>query len=239
MALTATRAVPVVSASAEERASYLRRVGLLTFVGLMVAASTGFFSAIAVALVPLLQTQVASLVGILGSYVIAHFVARPMVFSASPATRWAGFATGVVFEGISMGWLLLAAVAVSSAALGDPLLLVGEALALTMLTAMGMTAYVWVFPQKFSWLGAGLSMLFLPMIVLMGVSFVFPIGGVVGIAIAALFVLVSAGGLLYQLNLVINQMRTDMHVQGAFLITMGILVLFWNILVLLMKLQRR
>ncbi len=30
-----------------------------------------------------------------------------------------------------------------------------------------------------------------------------------------------------------------MHVEGAFTVTMGLLVLFWNLLTLLMKLQRR
>jgi FtsH-binding integral membrane protein len=239
MALTAAVAQPLLHAPPAARAAYLRRVTALTFVGLTVASVVGFVSALIIAFVPILQSRWISLAGILGSYFVAQFVARKMVFSSNAGTRMLGFGTGVVFEGISMGWLLLAAVVLSASALGDPMLLIGEALGLTLLTAAGMTAYVWVFPQKFSWLGAGLSMMFLPMLVLMGISFVFPIGGIFGIGIAALFVVVSAGGLLYQLNLVINQMRTDMHIQGAFLITMGILILFWNILVLLMKLNRR
>ena len=94
-------------------------------------------------------------------------------------------------------------------------------------------------PRDLSYIGAGLSMLFLPMMILMAVSFVFPIGGPIGILISILFVGVSAAGLLYQMNKVLRELRSDMHVEGAYMITMGILILFWNILVLLMRLQRR
>ena len=57
--------------------------------------------------------------------------------------------------------------------------------------------------------------------------------------VLVVFVVVSAGGLLYNLNHVIHHMSTEMHVPAAYHITLGILVLFWNILVLLMRLQRR
>ena len=53
------------------------------------------------------------------------------------------------------------------------------------------------------------------------------------------FVAFSGAGLLYELNMVMHKMRTDMDVEGAFMITMGLLVLFWNVLVLLMRLQGR
>ena len=89
-------------------------------------------------------------------------------------------------------------------------------------------------------LGAVLSAVGIPMIVLMVVSFAFPglFSGPVGIGLTALFVLISAGGLLYQINTVLHKLRTDMHIEGAYLITLGVLVLFWNILSLLMSLSR-
>ena len=46
-------------------------------------------------------------------------------------------------------------------------------------------------------------------------------------------------GLLYNLNQVMHTLSTDQHIGGAYTITMGLLVLFWNLLVLLMRLQSR
>ena len=59
------------------------------------------------------------------------------------------------------------------------------------------------------------------------------------LVLAGVLVLVSAGGLLYQINSVIHKLHTDQHIEGAYLITLSVLVLFWNILVLLMRLNRR
>ena len=109
------------------------------------------------------------------------------------------------------------------------------------MTGMGMTAYVWTGPKDFSMIGGLLSAVFVPMLVLMAVSFIFPalFGGVLGTIMCAVFVVISAAGLLYQINQVMHQLRTDMHIEGAYLITMGVLILFWNILSLLMRLNRR
>lgn len=232
-------AKPLERADASTRVDYLKRVGMLTAGGLLLSAVAGILSAGAVAFIPFLQSQVASLIVILGSYAIAHYGARAMVFNGSASTRWLGFGVGAVFQGIAMGYLLLAAVMMGSQLFGQPFLLIFEAMGLTALTAFGMVAYLWSNPREFRWLRAGLSMLFLPMLVLMGISFAFPIGGPWGIALSALFVLVSAGGLLYQVNQVLHRLRSDMHVEGAYMITMGILILFWNLLVLIMRLQRR
>jgi FtsH-binding integral membrane protein len=229
-------AEPVVYADANTRVAYLRRVATLTMVGLFVAAVTGTLSAFAVAAIPLLQGQLAQLAVIFGSFGVAHYAARGMVFGNS---KLPGFLLASTFQGIAMGYLLLTAVLVSAATSGSPFLLISEALMLTALSAAGMVAYLWSGPRDFSMIGAGLSMLTLPMLALMVISFVFPIGGIAGIALAGVFVVVSTLALLYQLNVVIHQLRTDMHVEGAYLVTMGLLVLFWNLLTLLMSLSGR
>ena len=36
-----------------------------------------------------------------------------------------------------------------------------------------------------------------------------------------------------------HKLNTQQHIEGAYMITMGILILFWNILSLLMRLNRR
>jgi FtsH-binding integral membrane protein len=232
-------AIPLVRADETTRVLYLRRVATISLLGLVVAAITGFVSAGAIAMVPALQGRGASLLLIFGAYGIAHYGVRPLVFSENAAARWAGFFGAAIFEGIAMGYLLLAAIVISLDATGSALLLIGQALGLTATAGLGITAYLWSQPRELSMVKAGLSAVFLPMLILMGVSIVFPIGGIAGIGISALFVVVSAAGLLYQMNQVLHQLRTDMHVEGAYLVTMGVLVLFWNVLSLLMRLQDR
>jgi len=236
MALTVAQ--PLQHAEPGVRVQYLKRVALLTVLGLGVSVVAGIISALMVAVLPFLQNQIASLIIILGSYAIAQFLAPRLVFSGT-STKWIGFGVGSVFQGIAMGYLLLAAVVMGAAVFGNPLALVLQAMLLTGLTSFGMVVYLWSNPKQLSWLRAGLSMLFLPMLILMGISFVFPIGGPFGILLSVVFVVVSAAGLLYQTNQVLHRLHSDMYVEGAYMITMGILILFWNILVLLMRLNRR
>lgn len=101
-----------------------------------------------------------------------------------------------------------------------------------------MLVYVWFRKSEFSRIGAGLSVFGIPMLCLMALTFVMPIGGTLGIVIAAAFVVFSAGALLYRLNHVVHNMDAGMHIEGAYELTMAILVLFWNLLVLLNRLRR-
>lgn len=237
-----TYAHPLARASAADRVEYLQRVLLWTSVGLFVSGMTGAGSAVGLFTAASLGinfvfNQWVMLAVIFGSYGVAHYLAPRMVFGQQKVL---GFGVAAVFQGISMGYLLLSAVMMGTQ-MGNPFGMVSMALGLTALTGVGLTAYVWTGPKEFGWLGAGLSALFLPMMLLMGVSFVFPglIGGTMGIALSGLFVLVSVGGLLYQINVVMHKLDTRQHIEGAYLITMGILILFWNILSLLMRLNRR
>lgn len=235
-------AVPLAQAPAEARVAYLQRVLFWTTGGLAIAGVTGVVMAgVLYALAMLGFTMVLSglpaMVGILGCFFVAQRVAHGMVFGESKVL---GFVVGAVFQGLAMGWLLLSAVLLGLQT-GQPFGLIGTAMGLTALTAAGMTAYVSTKPREFRMLGAGLSAVGIPMLLLMVVSFAFPswFGGPIGIALTGLFVLVSAGGLLYQINQVIHRLRSDQHIEGAYLITLSVLVLFWNLLTLLMRLSRR
>lgn len=229
---------PVAHAPAVERVAYLRRVLGITMLGLGLAGITGSLSAVALAFMPALMTGYAPMLIILGMWAVSNYVARPMVFGTA---RWAGFLLGTAAQGVAMGFLLLAAVVVSATVLGNAFMLIFLALGLTFFSGVGMTAYVWTVKRDFSLIGAGLSALGIPMLILMAVSFAFPafFGGTLGLVLAAVFVVVSAAGLVYQLNEVVHTYRTDMDVEGGYTITMGLLVLFWNILSLLMRLTRR
>jgi len=233
-------AQPLTHVQPSERVNYLKRVLLWTTGGLMIAGGVGIATAVALYVaagmgMTFLLSPVVSGVAILGSFAVAHWVAPKIVFGGN---RVFGFGLGTVFEGISLGYILLAAV-MMGAATGNPLGLIISALTLTGLTGACLTAYVWSSPKEFKMLGAGLSAVTIPMLVLMAASFVVPslFGGTMGILLTGLFVVISAAGLLYQINAVLHRLNTDQHIEGAYLITMGILVLFWNILSLLMRLR--
>ena len=124
-----------------------------------------------------------------------------------------------------MGYLLLAAVMTSLDLFGNPFILIGQALGLTGLTAFGMMVYLLTGP-KLNYIAAIMPMLGLPMIVLMVISFVFPVTGTFGILLSGAFVAFSAIGLLYQLNVVIHKMPAEMATQASFEVMIGLLVLF-------------
>ena len=230
--------VPVAHASESVRAAYLRKVSGYTVVGLGIATLSSFASMAALIAVPGLLSGWAPMILIMGTWAIINYVARPMVFGES---KWLGFVLGTSLQGVAMGFLLLVAAAVSAQSLGNPLILAGLAAGLTGFTGLGLGAYVWTRPGSYSMLGGFLSATFIPMLVIMAAGLFFPslLGGTIGLLVSAFFVVISAAGLLYQLNLVIHRFSSDMHIEGAFTVTMGVLVLFWNILSLLMRLNRR
>jgi len=233
---------PAAEAKTEDRVAFLRKVAGLTFVGLVISATTSMITAGLIALLSdIMMSRGVSLVLMLGSLMLARMVGGRMVRSETPSVQYAGFAGGTALQGVAMGYLILTALLFSAARFGNPLVLLVEAMVLVALTMFGMCVYLLTGPKKLSMVGGFLSAVSLPMLLLMVVSFVFPslFGGVFGMIINVVFVLISAAGLLYSLNSVMHRMSTDMVVPAAYYVTMGILTLFWNILTLLMRLQRR
>ncbi len=229
---------PVARASEADRITFLRRTLAWSFAGVGIAGTTGVVTASVLALMPSLVSGYFPMLFILGMWAVTNFVARPMVFGAA---KIPGFILGTAAQGVAMGFLLLVAAMVSAAAIGNPFALIVLAMGLTGFTALGMTAYVYTIKRDFSIIGAGLAALSIPMLILMAVSFAFPalFGGALGLLFGVVFVLISAAGLLYQLNQVVHSFNTNMHIEGGYTISIGILVLFWNILSLLMRLTRR
>ncbi len=234
-------AVPAYEADVADRVSFLRRVAALTFLGLTVSATTSVLSASLVFLVPALSSGYLPMIIMLGAIFAARGVGAGLVYNENTGVAMAGFIGGTALQGVAMGYLILAAVSVSAAAFGNPFFIIFEAMGLVALTMMGMAAYLLTGPKNLSMVGGFLSAVTLPMMVLMVVSFVFPslFGGPMGLIFNLLFVVTSAAGLLYSLNSVMHKMSTNMAIPGAYYVTMGILTLFWNILTLLMRLQRR
>lgn len=239
MAYAAYSDQPVIHAEVSIRVAYLRKVAALTMGGLTLSGITSVLTAALIAMVPILSNQIVSLVVIFGSYGLAHYGARSIVFnSSSSGAKLGGFLMGSAAQGVAMGYLILMAALMSLQEFGNPFMLVFQAIGLVGLTTLGMFAYLMTGPRNLSMIGGALSMMFLPMMALMVLSFVFPIGGPIGILLSLVFVGVSAAGLLYQLNQVMHQLPAQMSIEGAYMITMGLLVLFWNVLVLLMRSRR-
>ena len=235
---TLSRGVAIADAAPEVRSAYLRRVLGITVFGLGLAAVVGVASTMFIATQPWLLSGYGPLILILGLWAITNFVARPMVFGTA---KWPGFLLGTISQGAAMGFILLVGIVVSQQAFANPFRLVGTALGITLCTGIGLAIYVSSERREFSLLRAGLSATFIPMLILMAVSFAFPnfLGGPIGIAVSGVFVLVSAAGLLYQLNLVMHEFSEDMAIEGAYIVTIGLLILFWNVLSLLTRIFRR
>lgn len=230
-------AVPVSHAEETERAAFLRQVGGLTLLGLVIAGVASVGSMFAVATIEALQHPYAALAIMLGGVFGARWVGSTLV--VNPESQVGGFVLGTALQGLAMGYLLLAAVVASQELYADPFLMIGQALGLVGLTVFGMVAYLMTGPKNLSILGGTLSALSLPMLGLMMLSFVFPINGTIGILVSLVFVGMSAGGLVYNLNQVMHQMSTKMVWPAAYHVALGVLILFWNVLTLLLRLSRR
>ena len=236
MSYANTYARPLQNVTPTERVEYLKKVLSWTCGGLFIAAvcGIGMTGILAFAQIPFLLSPMGQIIVIFGSMFITNSVAQRMVFGQQKVF---GFILGNAFEGIALGYILLMAVMVGLGQ-GNPFGLIITALGLTGLTAAGMVAYLWSNPKEFNMLGALLSALTLPMLILMGVMFIFPgfLSGGLMLGLCVLFVAVSAGSLLYQINAVLHKLNTNQHIEGSYLISIGILVLFWNLLFLLIQL---
>ncbi|TVQ89996.1 MAG: hypothetical protein EA397_13635 [Deltaproteobacteria bacterium] len=234
-------AVPVAEAPDAERTAFLRQVafktaGSLGIVGVSaMASSIGLLGMLMAGISLPWFVQIAVMLG--GLYG-AQWLGYRMIASPDASTRTAGVVIGSGMLGVSLSFVLVMAALVGASVYDDPLgplFLPFQALGLVALTVTGMVIYLLAAPRKLNMLAALMSVLTLPMLALMALMVVFPVGGFVGILISLVFVAVSAGGLLVSLNRVIRELSADQSTRAAFELTVGIVVLFWNILALLSR----
>jgi FtsH-binding integral membrane protein len=222
-------------ATVADRSAFLRKVGLFTFIGLLTATIVGVVSMLFVApLVIEAAGGIGALVVMLGTFFAAHYGARVIVYKTQAKVPGLLFASAC--EGLSMGFLLL--VTVARLGLEDGLRTILQCLALTVFVGLGMLIYTLTAKRNLSLVRAGLMTMGIPMLILMAMSVVFPFGGPVGILIALIFVVVSCAALLYRLNAIVHDYPDDAHVEGAYELSMSLLVLFWNVLSLLNRVRR-
>ncbi len=226
---------PAIDAPAEDRSAFLRRTAAWTFGGLALTSVVAAVSTFAIAPAVLQLHWLVALAVIYGSFFFAQTVARGMVYGNA---KLAGFVLGGAAQGIALGFLLFVALA-TTGTFAQGLEIIGYALAMTVLASLAMLVFVTMERRDFSLLRAGLVMLGIPMLVLMGLQVVFPIGGTFGVVISAVFVVVAAGSMLWKLNHVVHEMATTMAAEAGYELTLGVVVLFWNLLSLLLRLRRR
>lgn len=225
---------PAFVAPVEERSAFLRRVALWTFGGLLITTLATLFSMVAIVPAVLKGGTWAILAVVYGSFLGSQTLARGMVYGNAKVP---GYLLGCSLQGVALGFLLRITLAMSGVAEG--LRTIGYALALTMLASLTMLAYVSIQKRQFSMLSAGLSMAFIPMLILMGLQIVFPIGGTFGLIIAAVFLLVSVATMLWKLNYVLHELPTTRAAEGGYELSLSIVILFWNLLSLMNRLRGR
>ncbi len=226
---------PAVSGPSQSRVAFLRKVGLLTFGGLSLTAVVAVVSMFTIAPI-VMRIPYASFAIILGGFFFAHYACRSMVYGN---LKVPGFLLAIAAEGLTFGFLLLTTIFYAGPAhVAEGMFIVVKGMAITASAGFGMLLYTWFNKSDLSMVRAGLSIIGMPMLVLMVLQFVFPIGGVFGLVLCGVFVIASAASLLYALHVVVHEMDEDQHIEAAYEITMKLLVLLWNVISLLNRLRR-
>lgn len=225
----------IIQASPADRSQFLTGVAGWTLAGLVVTAIVSIASVIFVVPVVMGLGQWGILGVMLGSMFVSQSIAKNMVYGES---KLPGFLLGTVAQGISFGFILFVTL-FGVGGIADGLLLVGQCMGMVVLSGAAMLVYVSTEKREFSLLRSGLSMMAIPMLVLMAISFIWPIGGTLGILMSAGFVAISAGSLLYKLNHVVHNMDTSQKIEAGYELTLSIVVLLWNLLSLFNRLRSR
>jgi len=225
---------PIAQAPAEARAQFLKQVALRTLGGLVLTAIVAVFSTLFIAPAVFRAGTVAVLVTVYGSFFGAQFLGRKLVYGTNKAS---GFVVGTTLQGIALGFLLL--IAIVTTAPGEGLQLIGYSLTMVVLSVAAMLLYVTIEKREFSMIRAGLSMLGIPMLILMGLQLVIPMNGMAGVLVSGLFLAVSVGALLYRLNAVIHTYPIELATEASFELTLSIVVFFWNLLAFFLRFRRR
>jgi FtsH-binding integral membrane protein len=223
------------SAEPSERATFIRRTyshlagAILAFIGLeTVLVNTVPFDVIA----GLLGGSRISWLVVLGAFMGASWLAQYWARSqTSPALQYLGLGLYVVAEAVIFLPLLIIAAKFSSPNV------IPTAGILTLATFGGLTITVFVTRKDFSFLAPILSIGGLIAFGLIIVSIF--VGFDLGVLFAAAMVALMSGYILYYTSNVMHHYRTDQHVAAALALFAAVATLFWYILQIVMRMNRR
>ena len=228
----------VADASIETRTSFIRKTYLHLAAAVLglIALEFAFFTLVP----PATQGNVAGLMMgsrgtwmiVLGLFIGASYVADKMARSESgPPMQYGGLILYTVAEAVILMPLLFIAQRVS------PPNTIATAALVTTIIFGALTAFVFITKTDFSWmrglLAVGTGVAFA--VILAGWLFGFSMGLWFIVPMIAL----AAGYILYQTSALLHQYQPGQHVAASLALFASVVLLFWYVLQLLMRLQRR
>jgi FtsH-binding integral membrane protein len=227
-------AQPVAAVSPEARSLFLRQVALRTLGGLVITAIAALVSTFAIAPAVFQTNKWIVLAVVYGCVFGAQMLGVAWCTATRrPLASWWVRACRAWRSGSCCWWRsrpARTARACRSSA---------TRCSMVVLSVAAMLLYVTAEKREFSMLRAGLTMMGIPLLIMMGLQVIFPFDGMAGVAILGVFLAVSVGALLYTLNKVVHEFPVTMPTEAAFELTIGIVVFFWNLLSFFMRMRRR
>ncbi|MEK6256074.1 MAG: Bax inhibitor-1 family protein [Chloroflexota bacterium] len=231
-----TSSKPTVSdASLEDRLEFIRNTYL--HLGLAIFAFVGFeyvlfATGIADAFANFVFSYSISWIGILVLFMIVGNVANRWAHSdATPGMQYLGLGLYVLAEAILFIPLLFMAMDYSS-----PLVIPSAAI-ITLCVFGGLTLFVFTSKKDFSFLRSGLALATMIAIGLIVVSILF--GFDLGIIFSVVMVGLAGGYVLYETSNVLHHYNPEQHVAASLALFAVIALMFWYVLRILMRLNRR
>ena len=229
------RSFPVAAALPAERALFIRRTyaHLALAIGLFVGMEYVLLpSSIAEAMMQFISTSRYSWLMILGAFMVAGWLARAMIAGAKTRSmQYAGLGVYIVAESLIFVPLLYIAVYFSSRDVLPSAALITAAL-FTGLSAVAITTR-----KDFSFLGGILTVGGFVALGLIAAGIIF--GFNLGLAFSGGMVLLAAGAILYDTSKIVHDYRTDDYVGASLRLFASVMLLFWYVLSIMMRLSRR
>lgn len=224
----------VAEAPADVRRRFLQQVALQTMGGLTLTAVVAMVSMFTVVPAVFALGKWGMIIFVYACIFGAQALGRKLAYGNSPA---AGLVVGAGLQGMALGFLLT--VAIMSAGAQEGIALIGYSLLMVVLAVGAMLLYVTQEKREFSMLRAGLAMMGIPMLIVMGLQLFLPMDGTLGLVISGVFLAISVGSLLYTLNKVLRDFPAEMPTPAAFELTIGIVIFYWNLLSFFLRMRRR
>jgi FtsH-binding integral membrane protein len=227
----------VAMAPATDRSAFIRRtyihlaLAILAFAGIEWVLFGPLFHVTGPLALKMLELEHGWLV-VLGAFMVVGWVADRWARSAaSRAMQYLGLLLYVVAEAIIFLPLLYYAMVLTSPEL------IPTAAILTLGLFAGLTGTVFITRKDFSFLRGALMMgAFIAMgLIACAIMFGFSLGSVFAVAMIAL----AGGYVLYYTSGVMKHYRTDQHVAAALALFAAIALMFWYVLLLLIKIYKR
>lgn len=229
------RTMSVAQARPDARAAFIRKTymhlagAILLFAGLEAVLLNSPF---APAFVRLIAGAPYGWLMVLGAFVVTGWMARGMAHGAtSPGMQYLGLGAYVVAQAIIFVPILYIATHYTSPEV------IPTAAGLTLALFLGLTFVAFTSGQDFSFLRGILCMGGFIALGLIGCSILF--GFSLGLYFSAAMVGLASASILYDTSNIIRYYRTNQHVGAALELFASVALLFWYILRILMKLNRR